>query len=87
MKLRREEGFDVQTRPYYMAFIITRLRITEGLSSVSPVAEEAISDFSVQPFPMSQNGSYSERNLSASLQNDKAQPQAESLMGQERATT
>lgn len=51
---------------------------------MSPVAEEAVSDFSVQPFPMSQNGSYSEISLSASLQNDKAQPQAESLMGQER---
>lgn len=34
MKLRREEGFDVQTCPYYMVFIIIRLRITEGLSSV-----------------------------------------------------
>lgn len=51
------------------------------------MTEEAISDLSVQAFPMSQNGSCSEMSLSASLQNDKAQPQAISLMGQERATT
>ncbi|KAM7334538.1 hypothetical protein ACRRTK_007858 [Alexandromys fortis] len=33
-------------------------KITGELSSVSPAAEEAVSDFSAQPFPRSQNGSY-----------------------------